>query len=169
MSSFEFHYARMTAQSPGCDPNRIQGGRPEFTPAFVAQMAGRIKPRAVYHAAMSLYCEDTVSMDELNTGMANWCWVRILKRRDRGAYKPIEIVRVAELAVLMYLFPWVEESRSPKKCAAWVQIAPQTWMKKYSIQRDIIVYELNQMRANADYQLHVIMRDEPSEMAISAW
>jgi hypothetical protein len=50
-----------------------------------------------------------------------------------------------------------------------VQIAPQTWTKKYSIQRDIIVYELNQMRANADYQMHVIMREEPHEMAISAW
>ena len=168
MSSFEFHYARMTAQSPGCDPNRVQGGKPEFTTAFVAQMAGRIKPRSVYHAAMSLYCEDTVSMDELNLGMAHWCWIRILKHDKDTAYKPLEIARTAELGVLMYLFPWVEETRSAKKCAAWVQVAPQTWEKKYSSQRDIIVYELNQMRANADYQLHLIMRDEPAENVINA-
>jgi hypothetical protein len=93
-------------------------------------------------------------------GMANWCWLNILKRHTKTAYKALEVARVTELAVLMYLYPWEEENRSDRKCAAWVQVAPQTWEKKYSKQRDIIVQELAQMKAQADRQFYAIQRED---------
>ena len=165
MSSFEFLYVRLTAQTASMDP-RVQGNRPEFSRAFVAQMAGRIKPRSVYHAALSFYCDDLGSIGELNLGMANWCWKRIQEKHPDCDYKALKIARVTELAVLMYLYPWMEEDRSDVKCAAWVQVAPQTWKKKYSHQRDIMVYELAQMKSDGDWKLSVIMREGGEQQAV---
>ena len=164
MSSFEFQYARLTAQSPGCDPNKVQGNKPEFEPAFLAQCAGRIKPRPVYHAAMSIYCEDEVSMDELNLGMANWGWKHVQARHPCRAYKALEVARVAELATLMYLYPWQEEGRSARQCAAWVRVSRQTWAAKYSLLRDEITYELQQMKSDADTKLSKIMLEHREEI-----
>ncbi len=158
MSSFEFLYAKMTAQSQGWEPG-VQGDKPEFMPAFIAQCAGMIKPGHVYHAALALYCQSEGSMAELNLGMANWCWQRIQKKDPKRAYKAVEIAAVTELAVLMYLYPWHEEKRSVKSCAKWVRIAPQTWERKYSQQRRIIVHELWQMKSDADGQLQAILRE----------
>lgn len=158
MSSFEFLYARLTAQSHGWEPG-VQGNELTFSPAFIAQCAGRIKPWHVYHAAVALYCQSENSMAELNLGMANWCWKRIQQKDPKRAYKAIEIAAVTELAVLMYLYPWREETRSVKSCAKWVKIAPQTWERKYSKQRDIIVHELWQMKSDADGQFQAILRE----------
>ena len=159
MSSFEFKYCRLTAQSPGVQPDKIQGNKPEFTAAFIAQMVGQIRPRPVYHAAMAMYCDDQQSMAELNLGMANWAWMNIKKHHRKLSCSALEIARVAELAVLMYLYPWQEEQRSEAHCASWVQVAPQTWKKKYRQQRDIIVFELAQMKSDADAQFREIMKE----------
>ena len=158
MSSFEFLYVRLTAQTGSWDV-KVQGNKAEFSPAFVAQMISRIEPRQAGSAAMSFYCNDKSSIAELNIGMANWCWKRIQDKHPDCAYKALEIARVTELAVLMFLYPWVEKKRSAAKCADWVRVAPQTWKKKYSHQRDIICYELEQMKSNADFQLRDIQRE----------
>ncbi len=158
MSSFEFLYAKMTAQSQGWEPG-VQGDKPEFTPAFIAQCAGMIKPGHVYHAAMAFYCQSELAMSALNQGMANWCWKRIQYKDPKRSYKALEIARVAELAVLMYLYPWREEKRSIKSCAKWARVSPQTWNKKYAQQRDIIVHELAQMKSDGDAQLSAILRE----------
>lgn len=159
MSSFEFQYCRLTAQSPECSP-RVQGNKPEFSAAFIAQMVGRIKPRRVYHAALAWYCDDSISMDELNLGMANWCWINIQKLYPDKPYKALEVARVAELALLMYLYPSVEDKRSEDKCAAWTHVSRKTWKQKYSHLRDLMVSELHQMKSSSDYQFRAIMREE---------
>ncbi len=165
MSSFEFEYCFLTAQSPGCDPNKIQGNVPEFQPSFYAQMAGRINPRRVYHAAMAIYCDDMISAKELIEGMANWAWMEIKRNEKSTAFKVDEIERTAELSVLMYLYPWAEEKRSVKKCASWVRVAPQTWERKYRIQRAKMVHELAQMKSEADWQFRKISQEYDLEIA----
>ncbi len=140
MSSFEFLYVRLTARTVSWDP-RIQGNRPEYSSAFVAQMVGQIKPRRVRNAAWGFYCDDKRSIAELNLGMADWAWTNIKKHYDDIDYKAIKVANVTELAVLRYLYPWVEKKRSAAKCAAWMRMTPQAWKKKYSHQRDIIGYE----------------------------
>ncbi len=159
MSSFEFQYIRLTAQSHECAP-KVQGNKPEFQPAFIAQMVGRIRPYPVYQAAFALYCDDLTSMDELNLGMANWGWKHVQACHPCRSFKALEVARVAELSVLMFLYPWVEEERSTASCAAWVHIARQTWKTKYSHLRDESVFELHLMKSSADYQLREIMRED---------
>ena len=167
MSSFEFQYARLTAQSPGCDPNKVQGDKAEFSPAFVAQMVGRISPYTVFQAAFALYCDDLMSMDALNLGMANWGWKHVQTCHPCRSYKALEVARVAELSVLMYLYPLLEEERSAAKCAAWVHISRQTWHGKYSHLRDEIVYELHQLKSSADIQFREIMREDPPKNSLN--
>jgi len=160
MSSIDFHLARLTAQSAGCDPNRVQGDHPEFAKAFVAQCAGMVKPRMVYHAIMAYHCDDEVSIDVLNLKMADWCWGRLKTHHSNRAYRALEIARVAELAVLFYLNPAVEKTRPVSGCAAWVRVDHGVWESKYSQQRDVIIHELANMKSDGDRQLRYIMRDE---------
>ena len=156
MSSFEFLYAKMTAQSQGFEPG-VQGNKPEFTPAFIAKCVAMITNSQTYHAAMAWYCQSESSMAALNLGMADWCWKRLREKKDPEA---LRIARVAELGVLMYLYPLAEEKRSIKSCAKWVKVAPETWNRKYSKQRDAIVHELAQMKSDGDAQLSAILRDD---------
>ena len=164
MSSFEFLYVRLTAQTGSWD-TKVQGNKPEFSRAFVAQMAGRIKPRRVYHAALGFYCDDLESIAELNLGMANWAWMNIKKHHPDNSFSALEVARVAELAVLMYLYPWQEENRSPTSCAKWVRVALKKWKAKYDRQRDIIVQELAQMKSAGDFQSREIMREDREKIA----
>ena len=160
MSTIDFQLARLTAQTAGVDSTRVQGDHPEFTKAFIAQAAGQIKPMMVYHAIMAYYVDDAGSIDELNLKLAEWCWCRLFKRHQERAYRPEDIVRVAELAILFYLNPIMEETRSIKACAAWTRVKIGVWESKYSKQRDVIVNELANMKADGASQLRSIMRDE---------
>ena len=65
MSSIEFLLAKLTAQSPGMEV-QVQGNKPTYSAAFLAQAVGRIADWRVYHTAMSKYCDDAISIDEMN-------------------------------------------------------------------------------------------------------
>lgn len=157
MSSIEFLLSRLTAQTANIEP-RVQGNKPEFSAAFIAQCVGQIKDWAVYHAAMAKYCHDEIAMHELNVCMEEWCWDRAGQKYPKLSLKRDETGRVAELAVLFYLNPEFEFKRKSSQCAAFVEIAPKTWHSKYFGIRSMVIQELAELQSAANRQIHLIMR-----------
>lgn len=159
MSSIEFLLANLTAQTNDLKP-RVQGNKPEFSAAFIAQCVGRIPDWVVYHAAMAKYCDDEIATHELNVCMEKWAWLEAGRKYPARSFKRADVGRVAELAVLFFLNPAFEYRRKVSQCAAFVGVAPKTWESKYNNIRTMIIHELAELQSAANRQIRLVMTDK---------
>jgi hypothetical protein len=159
MPSIEFYLAQLTAQSPGMEMT-VQGARPEYSAAFIAQAVGKIADWQTYHVAMAKHTDDLVSIDEVNRFMEAYAWEHAGRRYPQKSFKRDRTAKTAELAVLFFLNPIHEIDRSAKSCAAFTGINLPDWQSKYDNVRTLVVHELAELTSAAGYQLRLIMQED---------
>ena len=142
--SIEHLLARLTPQSTGTDPRMPGGGKPELTAADISLIASHA-PHMSFHALMTKYCHDRISLQKLyvwlhNTSLTEWFLNPV---NENVSIHVGQVNRLVDLAIIGWYDPAAQEAATLPSRASYIKANHETFKRKYQTHFNYLTGELD--------------------------